>query len=88
VYRHRRDLLREHPPEDLTSLLGEQAVNAREPEPERAKARRANRLLVVALCGRTAVIVAAALLLPWPVAVLAAIVAEIVLIMLIMTLTP
>jgi hypothetical protein len=88
VYRRRRDLLREHPPEDLTSLLGEQPAGAREPETGRAKARRANRMLVVALCSRTALIVAAALLLPWPAAVLAAIVAEVVLIMLIMALTP
>jgi hypothetical protein len=44
--------------------------------------------LIFALCGRTAVIVAAALALPWPAAVLAAVAAEVVLIMLIMTLAP
>jgi hypothetical protein len=88
VYRHRRDLIREHPPEDLTSLLGEQPVSREDREPGRARARRANRALVYALCGRTAVIVAAALTLPWPAAVLAAVVAEVILIVLIMTLAP
>jgi hypothetical protein len=88
VYRHRRDLIREHPPEDLTSLLGEQPAPAEDREPGRARARRANRMLIFALCGRTAVIVAAALALPWPAAVLAAVAAEVVLIMLIMTLAP
>ena len=56
--------------------------------PCHARARRANRALVYALCGRTAVIVAAALTLPWPAAVLAAVVAEVILIVLIMTLAP
>ncbi|MBV8951533.1 MAG: hypothetical protein JOZ99_11705 [Actinobacteria bacterium] len=88
VYRHRRDLIREHPPEDLTSLLGHPPVTTEERELGRARQRRANRTLVFALCGRTAVIVAAALALPWPAAVLAAVIAEVVLIMLIMTLAP
>jgi hypothetical protein len=88
VYRHRRDLIREHPPEDLTALLGEPPIASERRESGRARQRRANRALVLALCGRTAVIIAAALALPWPAAVLAAVVAEVVLIMLIMTLAP
>lgn len=88
VYRSRKDLIREHPPEDLTALLGEQPAQTEERELGRARVRRANRMLVFALCGRTAVIVAAALALPWPAAVLAAVVAEVVLIMLIMALAP
>jgi hypothetical protein len=88
VYRHRRDLLREHPPEDLTELLGEPPERVEDAAPERARARRANRMLLAALCLRTAFIVAAALALPWPAAVFAAVVAEVVLILLIMTLAP
>jgi hypothetical protein len=65
VYRRRRDLLRDHPPEDLSGLL---AANSKpEPEvhePSRRSAVRFGRVVCVLVWGRAALLALAAALLP------------------------
>jgi hypothetical protein len=78
VYRRRRDLVRDCPPEDLSALLGDpldreqRAPPAPPPSPSGL-----DRLVVMAVCGRVAVIAAALAVLPTGPAVLTAIVAQV-----------
>lgn len=78
VYRRRRDLLRDHPPEDLSGLL---APNAKpEPEghePSRRAADRFRRVVWVLLWGRAALLALAAALLPVGVLLASAVLIEV-----------
>lgn len=77
VYRRRRDLLRDHPPEDVSSLLGPPepapAGESRSPGPALGAV---DGLMVLAVWGRAAVIAAALALLPAAAAVATAVVAQ------------
>jgi hypothetical protein len=80
VYRRRRDLLRDCPPEDLSALLGrpverEQSV----PSPHWPTLSAIDRVVLLAVFGRVALIAAALAVLPTGTAVLAAIMAQVLL---------
>jgi hypothetical protein len=89
VYRRRRDLLRDHPPEDPTSLIGEPAtpVTPSDPAPPAGPASITgfDRALLAAVWARTAVVLLAAFLLPLAAMLFAAFMAELGLIALILT---
>jgi hypothetical protein len=88
VYRRRRDLLRDHPPEDPSSLIGEPAapVAPTDPPPSGpASLTGFNRALLAAVWARTAVVLLAAFLLPLAAMLFAAFMAELGLIALILT---
>ena len=77
VYRRRRHLLRDHPPEDLSALLG----SSSEPEPDaRSSSRRAlgsfDRSVCIAVWCRAALVALAATLLPVGAAVASAVLTE------------
>lgn len=86
VYRRRSDLVRDHPPEDLSALLGD-GEDARdgdhpdEPDPDPPlPADRVDRALVLAVWARTAFLALAVGLLPVAAAVLCVAVAELALV--------
>jgi hypothetical protein len=80
VYRRRRDLLRDFPPEDLSALLGT-PPDRHEPGPSAwsPPISGLDRLVLMAVCGRAALIVAALAVLPTGAAVLTVIVAQVAL---------
>jgi len=80
VFRRRRDLVREYPPEDLSGLLGH-SLDRERPTPSTPVPSLSgfDRLVLMAVCGRVAVIAAALAVLPTGPAVLAAIVAQVAL---------
>ena len=89
VYRHRRDLLRDYPPDDVSALVGD-APSAAEPERHPASsATRSPRGFGLALCcavwARAALVAIVAVVLPLAVAVFTAVVAELALILVIAT---
>jgi hypothetical protein len=82
VYRNRRDLLRDHPPEDVAALLGP----APEPEPDPpAPLDGFDRTLMLAIWVRTALLVLAPLALPVVAVLLVAAVAELALLSFVLT---
>jgi hypothetical protein len=76
VYRRRRDLLRDHPPEDLASLLGD--VHGHQPPPARVPQAPLlfDGLACLAVWGRGALVAAALFLLPTAPALTVALVAH------------
>jgi hypothetical protein len=76
VYRRRRDLLRDHPPEDLASLLGD--VHGHQPPPARVPQAPLlfDGLACLAVWGRAALVAAALFLLPTAPALTVALVAH------------
>ncbi|MFP3899778.1 MAG: hypothetical protein ACLFXM_02905 [Acidimicrobiia bacterium] len=81
VYRRRRDLLRDHPPEDLSSLLGggaepEGATDPGGSGPHRPPATGFDGLVFLAVWGRAALIAAALVVLPTAPALVTAVVAQ------------
>jgi hypothetical protein len=83
VYRHRRDLLRDHPPEDVKALLG-----APPPEPDADRPARLDgfdRTLMLAIWVRTALLVLAPLALPVVAVLLVAAAAELALLTFVLT---
>jgi hypothetical protein len=81
VYRRRRDLVRDYPPEDLSSLLVDahdraRATSPQLPSPQLPSPSGFDRLVLIAVCGRLALITAALVTLPTVPAVLAAIMAH------------
>lgn len=80
VYRRRRDLVRDCPPEDLSALLGDPLDREQPaPSPRPPSLSGVDRLVLMAACGRVALIAAALAVLPTGPAVLAAIVAQVAL---------
>ena len=80
VYRRRRDPVRDHPPEDLSALLGHSLDREHPPRPTPAPSLSGmDRLVLMAVCGRVALIAAAPAVLPTGAAVLTAIVAQVAL---------
>lgn len=83
VYRRRRDLVRDFPPEDLSPLLGDRGGapgGARRPAPARVPPpTRFDRLVLAAAFGRMALVAAALVALPTAPAVVVAIVAHLAL---------
>lgn len=80
VYRRRRDLVRDYPPEDLSSLLGDAQDRApRATSPQLPSTSGFDRLVLIAVCGRVALIAAALVALPTAPAILAAIMAHVAL---------
>ena len=86
VYRRRRDLLRDYPPDDLSALLDD-APTTDEPAPRRGPTAAQNRVFGLVLCSvvwaRAAFVAIVAVALPVTVAVVTAVVAEIALLFLI-----
>jgi hypothetical protein len=81
VFTRRRDLVRTYPPDDVSALIGDVARSERVPEqPARSAAACGIPLLIVSL--RTALVVAAAVLLPALAALSAMIVAQLALVVL------
>ena len=80
VYRRRRDLVRDHPPENLSALLGH-SLDRERPTPSTPTPSLSgmDRLVLMAVCGRVALIAAALAVLPTGAAVLTAIVAQVAL---------
>jgi hypothetical protein len=80
VYRRRSDLVRDWPPEDLTPLLGD-PVDREQPTPSLRWPPLSgfDRFVLMAVCGRVALIAAALAVLPTGPAVLTAIVAQVAL---------
>ena len=80
VYRRRRDLVRDCPPEDLSALLGH-SLDRERPTPSTPAPSLSgmDRLVLMAVCGRVALIAAALAVLPTGAAVLTAIVAQVAL---------
>jgi hypothetical protein len=77
VYRRRRDLVRDFPPEDLSALLGDPPDRGQPVPPARSPSPSGfDWLVLTAVCGRVALIAAALVLLPTGAAVLAAVVAN------------
>ena len=77
VYRRRRDLVRDFPPEDLSALLGgPRDRQPPAPSPRALALSGVDRLVLMAVCGRVALIAAALAVLPTGPAVLTAIVAQ------------
>ena len=64
VYRRRRDLLRDHPPEDLSGLLADSKPGPEGDEPSRQAAGRFGRVVWGVVWGRVALLALAAALLP------------------------
>ncbi|HEY8526687.1 MAG TPA: hypothetical protein VIL48_17085 [Acidimicrobiales bacterium] len=91
VYRRRRDLIRDHPPEDLSALLGPPEAEQEndgpdEPDPDPSTGvNRVDRTLVLAVWARTAFLAVAVGVLPVAAAVLCVAVAELALVGLIVT---
>lgn len=90
VYRRRRELVREHPPENLSALLGDRSPPDEDGEPPASPSPPSppggvDRTLVLAVWARTAFLAVAVGLLPVAVAVLSVAVAEIALIALVLT---
>jgi hypothetical protein len=87
VYRRRGELVREHPPEDLSSLLGDRSPPEDEPaDPDPPLPNdRIDRTLVVAVWARTAFLALAVGLLPVAAAVICVAVAELALVGLIVS---
>lgn len=89
VYRSRRSLLRDYPPEDLQSLLGERPAAEVEPHDSLSPTTTVDhRMIVYAVCGRAFVIALAALLLPGIAAAALIVVVELMLILLLATRLP
>jgi hypothetical protein len=84
VYRRRRDLVRDCPPEDLSALLGD-PLDCERPAPPAPPSSLSglDRFVLMAVCGRVAVIAAALAILPTGPAVLTAIVAQVALLSLV-----
>jgi hypothetical protein len=84
VYRRRRDLVRDCPPEDLSALLGD-PLDCERPAPPAPPSSLSglDRFVLMAVCGRVAVIAAALAVLPTGPAVLTAIVAQVALLSLV-----
>jgi hypothetical protein len=84
VYRRRRDLVRDCPPEDLSALLGEPR-DRQPPAPPAGPPSLSglDRLVLMAVCGRVALIAAALAVLPTGPAVVTAIVAQVALLSLV-----
>jgi hypothetical protein len=80
VYRSRRKLLADHPPEDLTSLLGDEHPSDRDQLPTPRTALTTNRSLLYMVCVRSIVIVLAGIALTQASAAIAAILAQVFLI--------
>ena len=84
VYRRRRDLLRDYPPEDPSSLLGEpsdQQQPGERREPSRSRLINGfDRALFLAVWVRTAIIAVAVVALPLAAAIAAAVMAELALV--------
>jgi len=80
VYPSRRKLLRDHPPDDLTSLLGDEHERHRDRSPASMTASITNRSLLYAVCARSIVIAFAGVALAHASAALAAVLAEALLI--------
>jgi hypothetical protein len=86
VYRRRRDLLRHHPPEDVSSLLADgNGPEGRAITPQVASPSGFDGLLLLAVWARAALIAAALVALPTTPAVVAAVVAHVALIGLVAT---
>jgi hypothetical protein len=90
VYRTRKNLLRDYPPEDLRSLLGapptgEREVDTHDPFPATTVD---HRMLLYAVCGRALVIAVAAFLLPGIAAAALIVVVELLLILMLATRLP
>jgi hypothetical protein len=89
VYRRRRDLVRAHPPEDVSELIGVPEDEADEDGEEGGDRRRrtpgVDRTLVVAVWARTALMALAVAALPTVAGIVAAIVAEFALLALVTT---
>jgi hypothetical protein len=83
VYRSRRDLLRDHPPEDVASLLG--APPEEEPVERPAPLDGFDRTLMLAIWVRTALLVLAPLALPVVAVLLVAALAELALLTFVLT---
>jgi hypothetical protein len=79
VYRRRRDLLRDCPPEDLSALLGDVPDSEQPVPPGGPSLSGFDRLVLLAVCGRVALIAAALAVLPAGPAVVAAVVAHVAL---------
>jgi hypothetical protein len=79
VYRRRRDLLRDCPPEDLSALLGDVPDPEQPVPPGGPSLSGFDRLVLLAVCGRVALIAAALAVLPTGPAVVAAVVAHVAL---------
>jgi hypothetical protein len=89
VYRNRRSLLRDYPPEDVGTLLGERpADDEARPGPLAPATTVDHRMLVYAVCGRALVIALAALLLPGIAAAALIVAVEVLLIVLLATRLP
>ena len=84
VYRRRRDLVRDFPPEDLSALLGD-PLERHQPAPSTwsPSISGLDRLVLMAVCGRAALIVAALAVLPTGPAVVTVIVAQVALLSLV-----
>ncbi len=81
VYRRRRDLLRDHPPEDVSSLLGDtQAPEPHSASPPMPPPFGFGGLILLAVWGRAALIASAMVALPTSPAVATAVVAHLVVI--------
>lgn len=81
VYRRRRDLLRDHPPEDLSSLIGgdaqqENPTDPGGPGPQAPPPTGFDGLVFLAVWGRAALIAAALVVLPTAPALVTAVVAQ------------
>lgn len=79
VYRRRRDLIRDHPPEDVSSLLGVRPAPPPEPAPPRTPFDGFDRTLLLAIWGRTALLLGGAFVLPIVAVLVLAVAAEIAL---------
>ena len=79
VYRRRRDLLRDCPPEDLSALLGDVPDPEQPAPPGGPSLSGFDRLVLLAVCGRVALIAAALAVLPTGPAVVAAVMAHVAL---------
>jgi hypothetical protein len=84
VYRRRRDLLRDYPPEDLSALLGTETPRRTHP-PRPRPLDGFDRTLCFVVWGRSALIAFAAVVLPIALATVTAVVAELALMALIVT---
>jgi hypothetical protein len=90
VYRNRRSLLRDYPPEDLRSLLGDRTAVGEEAHRDAAVPTTSvdHRMLFYAVCGRALTIALAALLLPGVIAAALIVAVEVLLIIMLATRLP